>query len=42
MFEVLDALARQVGIRAILSDWSTTVTYYANCFGLEYRNKCEN
>jgi len=31
----LDVLARQVGIRGIFSDWSATVTYYANCMGLK-------
>jgi len=30
----LDVLARQVGIRGIFSDWSATVSYYANCVGL--------
>jgi glycerophosphoryl diester phosphodiesterase len=35
MLEVLDVLARQVGIRGIFSDWPATVTYYANCMGLE-------
>jgi hypothetical protein len=30
----LDVLARQVGILGIFSDWSATVTYYANCMGL--------
>lgn len=34
LYEILDVLARQVGIKAIFSDWSSTVTYYANCFGL--------
>lgn len=33
--EVLDVLARQVGILGIFSDWPGTVTYYANCMGLE-------
>jgi glycerophosphoryl diester phosphodiesterase len=33
-FELLDVLARQVGVRGIFSDWPATVTYYANCFGL--------
>jgi glycerophosphoryl diester phosphodiesterase len=33
-YQVLDVLARQVGIRGIFSDWPGTVTYYANCFGL--------
>ena len=31
----LDVLARQVGIRGIFSDWSATVSYYANCMGLK-------
>jgi glycerophosphoryl diester phosphodiesterase len=30
----LDVLAREVGILGIFSDWSATVTYYANCMGL--------
>lgn len=30
----LDVLAKQVGIIGIFSDWSGTVTYYANCMGL--------
>jgi glycerophosphoryl diester phosphodiesterase len=34
MYEVLDVLARRVGIRGIFSDWPATVTYYANCMGL--------
>lgn len=29
--EVLDALARDVGIKGIFSDWPGTVTYYAAC-----------
>lgn len=29
--EVLDVLAKQVGILGIFSDWTGTVTYYANC-----------
>lgn len=33
-YEILDVLARQIGIKGIFSDWSATVTYYANCFGL--------
>jgi glycerophosphoryl diester phosphodiesterase len=33
-YEVLDVLARRVGIRGIFSDWPATVTYYANCMGL--------
>jgi glycerophosphoryl diester phosphodiesterase len=35
MMTVLDVLARDVGIRGIFSDWPATVTYYANCMGLE-------
>jgi glycerophosphoryl diester phosphodiesterase len=31
MYTMLDALAQQVGIRGIFSDWAATVTYYANC-----------
>jgi glycerophosphoryl diester phosphodiesterase len=35
MMVVLDALAQQVGIKALFSDWPGTVTYYASCMGLE-------
>ena len=35
MFELLDVLAQEVGIEGIFSDWPATVTYYANCMGLE-------
>jgi glycerophosphoryl diester phosphodiesterase len=31
----LDVLARQVGILGIFSDWSATVTFYANCMDLK-------
>ena len=34
LFEVLDILAQQVGVSAMFSDWSATVSYYANCMGL--------
>jgi glycerophosphoryl diester phosphodiesterase len=34
LYEILDVLARQIGIKAIFTDWASTVTYYANCFGL--------
>jgi len=34
-YEMLDVIARDVGILGIFSDWPATVTYYANCFGLE-------
>ena len=29
--EVLDALAKKVGIRGIFSDWPGTITYYNAC-----------
>uniref|UniRef100_Q07KR8 glycerophosphodiester phosphodiesterase n=1 Tax=Rhodopseudomonas palustris (strain BisA53) TaxID=316055 RepID=Q07KR8_RHOP5 len=32
---VLDVLARQVGIRAMFSDWPATTTFYANCMGVK-------
>jgi glycerophosphoryl diester phosphodiesterase len=35
MLTLLDVLAKDVGIRGIFSDWPATVTYYANCMGLE-------
>ena len=35
MYELLDVLAQDVGIIGIFSDWPATVTYYANCVGLE-------
>ncbi|MBW2272696.1 MAG: glycerophosphodiester phosphodiesterase [Deltaproteobacteria bacterium] len=35
MLELLDVLAKDVGIRAIFSDWPATATYYASCMGLE-------
>ena len=34
MYKALDVLARKVGILGIFSDWPATVTYYANCMGL--------
>jgi glycerophosphoryl diester phosphodiesterase len=34
MYEVLDVLAKQVGILGIFSDWPATTTFYANCAGL--------
>jgi glycerophosphoryl diester phosphodiesterase len=34
VYEVLDILVQQVGIKGIFTDWAATVTYYANCFGL--------
>jgi glycerophosphoryl diester phosphodiesterase len=35
LMRVIDALARQVGVLGIFSDWPAAVTYYANCMGLE-------
>jgi glycerophosphoryl diester phosphodiesterase len=35
LMRVLDALARQVGILGVFSDWPAAVTYYANCMGLK-------
>jgi glycerophosphoryl diester phosphodiesterase len=34
-YELLDVLARDVGILGIFSDWPGTVTYYASCMGLK-------
>jgi glycerophosphoryl diester phosphodiesterase len=33
--EALHVLAKDVGILGIFSDWPATVTYYANCMGLD-------
>ena len=33
--QVLDVLARDVGVMAVFSDWPATTTYYANCLGLK-------
>jgi glycerophosphoryl diester phosphodiesterase len=34
VYELLDVLAQDVGILGIFSDWPATVTFYANCMGL--------
>ncbi|PPD13517.1 MAG: glycerophosphodiester phosphodiesterase [Methylocystis sp.] len=34
MYKALDALARDVKVIGVFSDWPATVTYYANCVGL--------
>jgi glycerophosphoryl diester phosphodiesterase len=34
-YQSLHVLAKDVGILGIFSDWPATVTYYANCMGLE-------
>ncbi|MGY8871543.1 MAG: glycerophosphodiester phosphodiesterase family protein [Pseudomonadales bacterium] len=33
--QVLDVLAKQVGVLGVFSDWPATVTYYANCMQTE-------
>jgi len=35
MYLALDALARQVGVMGVFSDWPATVSYYASCMGLD-------
>jgi len=35
ILQALDVLTQDVGIRGIFSDWPATVTFYANCMGLE-------
>src|ERR1700738_3014254 len=32
---VLDVLAKQVGVRAMFSDWPATTTFYASCMGMK-------
>ncbi|HEB56960.1 MAG TPA: glycerophosphodiester phosphodiesterase [Gammaproteobacteria bacterium] len=32
---LLDVLAKDVGVIGVFSDWPATVTYYANCMGLD-------
>ncbi|MGF1474641.1 MAG: glycerophosphodiester phosphodiesterase family protein [Geminicoccaceae bacterium] len=34
-YELLDVLAKDVGVIGVFSDWPATTTYYANCVGLE-------
>lgn len=34
MLNVLDVLARDVGVLGVFADWPATVTFYANCMGL--------
>lgn len=34
VMRVIDALARDVGVRGIFSDWPATVSFYAGCAGL--------
>lgn len=35
MYELIDVLAQDVGVRGIFSDWPATVSYYASCMGLD-------
>ncbi len=35
MYLALDALARDVEVIGVFSDWPATVSYYASCLGLE-------
>lgn len=35
VYNLLDVLAQDVGILGVFSDWPATVTYYANCAGLD-------
>ncbi len=34
LYEVLDVLHKQVGVKGVFSDWPSTTTFYANCIGL--------
>ena len=34
-YTVIDVIAQQVGVVGMFADWSATITYYANCFGLK-------
>lgn len=34
-FRVLDALYTKVGVSGVFTDWPSTVTYYANCMGID-------
>jgi glycerophosphoryl diester phosphodiesterase len=34
-FDVLNVLANEIGIIGMFSDWSSTVGYFANCFGIK-------
>lgn len=35
VYRVIHALATEVGVIGVFSDWPATITYYANCFGLD-------
>lgn len=35
LFQVLDVLAKDVGVLGLFSDWPATTTYYANCMNIK-------
>lgn len=35
VYELIDVLAQDVGVKGIFSDWPATVTFYASCMGLD-------
>ncbi len=35
IYRLVDVLTQQVGVAGIFSDWPATVTFYANCMGLD-------
>ncbi|UNI24903.1 Glycerophosphodiester phosphodiesterase [Purpureocillium takamizusanense] len=39
MYELLDVLYRKVKVAGLFSDWSATVTFYANCVGVGLGSK---
>jgi glycerophosphoryl diester phosphodiesterase len=34
VYDLLDVLAHQIGVRGVFSDWVATTTFYANCMGI--------
>lgn len=34
VYNLVDVLWKQIGIKALFSDWSATVSFYANCMGI--------
>ncbi len=35
VYQALRVLSQDIGVRGVFSDWPATVTYYANCMGLQ-------
>ncbi|MHA7773395.1 glycerophosphodiester phosphodiesterase family protein [Roseibium sp. M-1] len=35
LYEIVDVLARDVGVKGIFSDWPATTSFYASCMGLD-------